>query len=97
MDLLIKVQKGLMFGRSMKPTMGIVNFVWGSKPESVAVGDVIGFYRKNRWWGERRIIHRVIDIDSNGNIYIKGDNSPEVDCVTLSKIFFKLEGFKKIW
>ena len=86
----------LMVGPSMKPAMGYVNFVYGeATPGIVAVGDVVGFYRKGKF-GASRILHRVINIDGAGFIYIKGDNAPEVDCVTLSKVFFRVERFRKI-
>lgn len=87
--------KNLMCGPSMKPTMGYVNWVWGEEnPDVVNVGDVVGFYRKCRF-GDKRIVHRVIKIE-NGIFHIKGDNAPEIDRVPITKIFFKLEGFKKI-
>jgi len=85
--------QGLMFGKSMKPSMGIANFVKGEIPEYVAVGDVVGFLRKSK---SIKIVHRVIDIDSNGKIYIKGDNAPEIDCVPFSNICFKVTSFRRL-
>ncbi len=85
--------KGLMFGPSMKPTMGRVNFVYGEKYEFLCVGDVVCFSRKGKL---PRVIHRIVDIDSHGMVYIKGDNAPEVDCVPLSSVHFKITKFKKL-
>lgn len=90
--------KSLMTGPSMKPTMGYANWVWGEQnPAFVAVGDVVGFTRKSWFWGTQRIIHRIIKIDNDGTIHIKGDNAPEIDCVSINKVFFKMQGFKKIF
>lgn len=85
-----------MIGPSMKPYMGYINLVWGeANPETVNVNDIVGFYRKSWFYGVKRIIHRVIKVEGE-LYYIKGDNASEIDCVPLTKIFFKLEGFKKL-
>jgi uncharacterized membrane protein (UPF0127 family) len=85
--------QGLMFGKSMKPSMGMVNFVYGEKPEYVCVGDIVCFSRPNK---TIRLIHRVIDITTFGIVYIKGDNASEIDCVPFSSIHFKIVKFRRI-
>ena len=85
--------KGLMFGPSMKPAMGMINFVSMELFDFIGVGDVVCFSRKNSL---TRLIHRVINIDSSGIVYIKGDNAREIDCVPLSMIYYKIIKFKKI-
>ena len=87
------MNSGLMFGPSMLPSMGRVNFVWLEPFDFITVGDVVCFTRKNKIG---RLIHRVIDIDAQGKVYIKGDNAPEVDCVSLSEIFSKVAKFRKL-
>lgn len=82
-----------MFGPSMKPTMGFVNLVKLEKFEYISVGDIVCFKRKN---SSIQLIHRVINIDSSGGVYIKGDNAWEVDYVSLNDIYSKVISFKKI-
>lgn len=77
----------------MKPSMGLVNFFWGNKPNYVCVGDIVGFARPKK---SVKLVHRVIDIDRNGMLYIKGDNAPEIDCVPFSEVYFKVTRFKRI-
>jgi hypothetical protein len=86
----------LCVGPSMRSQMGYVNLIYGVvDPDFVCVGDVVGFFRKT-WLGNKRVMHRVIDIDAEGNIFIKGDNAREVDCVRFSKVFFRMLRSKKI-
>jgi len=85
--------QGLMFGKSMKPTMGMVNLVYGEKPEFVCVGDIVCFSRPNK---TIKLIHRVINIDASGLLYIKGDNTIKVDCVPFSNVHFKVVRFRRI-
>lgn len=85
--------RGLMFGGSMKPHMGLVNFVYGVKPDVISVGDIVCFSRPDK---AMRLIHRVVDVDGSGNVYIKGDNAKEVDCVPLSAIHYKIIKFRKL-
>ena len=82
-----------MFGNSMKPSMSFMNFVWGEEPNDLVVGDIVAF-KRGRF---AKLIHRIVDIDeAKGLYYIKGDNAPEVDCVPLSNILFKVRKFKNI-
>jgi signal peptidase I len=84
---------GFMFGKSMKPTMGIITYVEGIVPDYVAVGDVVVFKRPRK---PIKVVHRIIHIASNGLIYIKGDNAPEVDAVPFENIYFKITHSRKI-
>ena len=85
--------RGLMFGKSMKPKMGIINFVRGEHPNIVCVGDIVCFTRPKK---PGKIIHRVIDIDTSGKLYIKGDNAPEIDCIPFSNVIAKITSFRKL-
>lgn len=73
-------------GSSMKPTMNYVGIVYGTKPEKYSVGDIVGFYRKSRFFLN---VHRVIKIEGN-MVYIKGDNAPEIDVVPIKQVLFKV-------
>jgi hypothetical protein len=88
-----QILEGIMFGKSMKPTMGIISYIQGIMPDYVAVGDIVGFKRINK---RIKVVHRIINIDSKGLIYIKGDNAPEVDCVLFENIYFKVIHSRKI-
>jgi hypothetical protein len=86
--------QGLMFGPSMKPTMSGVGWVWMEPFEYLCVGDIVCFKREHKLG---KLIHRIIDIDALGIVYIKGDNAPEVDCVSLSNIYFKVTKHKNLF
>jgi signal peptidase I len=88
-----EILEGIMFGKSMKPTMGIINYIQGIIPDYVAVGDIVGYKRPNK---RIKVVHRIINIDSKGLLYIKGDNAPEVDCVPFENIYFKVIHSRKI-
>jgi hypothetical protein len=86
--------RGLMFGPSMKPTMSRIGYVWMEDFVYLCVGDIVCFKRKNKLG---KLIHRIINIDAKGMVYIKGDNATEVDCVSLSDIYFKVIRHKNLW
>jgi signal peptidase I len=88
-----EILEGIMFGKSMKPTMGIINYIQGIIPDYVAVGDIVGYKRPSK---RIKVVHRIINIDSKGLLYIKGDNAPEVDCVPFENIYFKVIHSRKI-
>lgn len=97
MNQIQKLEKSLSFvvmiGKSMKPSMGVVNFVWGEEPNKLVVGDIVAFKRGKF----AKLIHRIVDLDEKkGLYYIKGDNATEIDCVPLSDIIFKVNKFRKI-
>jgi len=72
---------------SMRPTLdvGDLTFVVETPPEKIQIGDIIQF-----WNGEKMILHRVVDLNSEGirTFITKGDANPDPDSdpVTESQI-----------
>jgi hypothetical protein len=84
----------ILFGKSMKPSMGFISLVWGDwQPDFVCVGDVVAFSRKKK---PLKVMHRVINISSDGRIFIKGDNATKIDCVNFSDIHFKVNSYRNL-
>lgn len=85
----------ILVGPSMKPTMGLINFCWGrTNPAFVGVGDVVGF-RRGR--DTDLIVHRVVDINRFGVLFIKGDNSSAIDTAQFKDVVLKVDGFRKVF
>jgi hypothetical protein len=84
----------ILLGPSMKPTMHGITIVWCTKPENLAVGDIVLYSRKNKLGG---LCHRIIDKDEQGNYLIKGDNAPEIDSVPLKSIFYKVDSYRNLF
>lgn len=75
----------------MKPTMHGLTIIWVTKPENLAVGDIVVYSRKGKMAG---VCHRIIGKDNLGNFLIKGDNAPEIDTVPTTSVFYKVDSFK---
>lgn len=84
----------IMFGKSMKPSMGTITICYGEwRPNVVSIGDVVAFTLRKKHF---KVMHRIIGITPAGNVLIKGDNAKEIDCVTLEDICFKLTRFRNL-
>jgi hypothetical protein len=75
----------------MKPSMCGVTIIWCVKPIDLSVGDIVVYSARHR-----NMCHRIVGI-SDGVYSIKGDNAPEVDVVSLSKIAYKVDSFKNLF
>jgi len=68
------------YGHSMEPTIMDGDWVFSSSIKSPKVGDIFLFYCRTKRCdtsGGNLLEKRLIDIDSNGCIFVQGDNSDE--------------------
>ena len=76
---------------SMEPSLypGDIAIMRKVKPENIKDGDVIQYFRRNIF-----IIHRVIDIDEDGEFQTKGDNNsaPDSELVGVGQVRGKMIG-----
>jgi signal peptidase I len=62
-------------GHSMEPTSFDGDVVFSSSLKSPKAGDIFIFYcRADRCERNKELLKRLIDIDSNGCIFVQGDN-----------------------
>jgi signal peptidase I len=80
----------IAFGKSMKPAMQGATIVWCVKPKDLKVGDIVVYSARHK-----SMCHRIIGINQ-GDYSIKGDNAPEVDVVSFSKISYKVDSFRNL-
>ena len=76
---------------SMEPSLypGDIAIMRKVKPENIKDGDVIQYFRRNIF-----IIHRVIDIDEDGEFQTKGDNNsaPDSELIGVGQVRGKMIG-----
>lgn len=70
----------IVSGQSMEPTYYTADVVITWKHDSYAVGDVISYIVPEGQPGAGgHVIHRVLEVDANGNYITIGDNNPTAD------------------
>jgi len=66
----------LVSGQSMYPTIQDGSFVITKESLPYEIGDIVAYYSKE---ARVNVIHRIIDVESNGAFVIKGDNNANTD------------------
>lgn len=66
---------------SMHPTIDCYDtiYVCGIDGKNAKVGDIVVFFASRNDYNYEWFMHRVVQINLNGSIYTKGDNSDKVD------------------
>ncbi len=66
---------------SMEPTIKVYDVVFVIKKDfnKLKEGDIITFYSNNPIYGGRPITHRIVKVNNNGSLTVKGDSNERED------------------